>query len=53
LWFEEGGRLSDRQWRDALGVLRVRGDQIDHSYLERHAQAYGITDLLAKLLAER
>jgi len=52
LWFEAGGRVSDRQWRDALGVLRVRAGTLDLEYLQRHAGNQGLTDLLRKLLGE-
>lgn len=52
-WFEEGGRVSERQWRDALGVVRVRERDLDRTYLERHAEARGVAKLLAELLAEK
>jgi hypothetical protein len=52
VWFEEGGRVSERQWRDALGVVRVRGNALERAYLARAAAGYGLSDLLAKLLDE-
>lgn len=52
-WFVDGGGVSDRQWRDALGVLRVWDGKLDESYLDRTAFALGVGDLLAKLRAHR
>lgn len=52
-WFERGGRISDRQWSDVLGVLRVQGDALDFAYLRRWASELGLTDLLDRALAER
>ncbi len=50
LWFVEGGGVSDRQWRDIRGVVRVQGEALDRSYLERHAASHGILDLLHRAL---
>lgn len=49
MWFEEGGRVSDRQWRDMLGVVRVHRGKLDQRYLDEHARALGLGELLAKL----
>jgi hypothetical protein len=34
-WFERGGRVSERQWNDLVGVLRVRGPALDREYKTR------------------
>ena len=47
-----GGDLSDRQWRDALGIVRVQGPRLDRSYLRVNAPVLGVTDLLNRLLDE-
>ncbi|HMG23677.1 MAG TPA: hypothetical protein VK607_20225 [Kofleriaceae bacterium] len=52
LWFVEGGGVSDRQWRDIRGVVRVQGDALDRAYLERHATSRGVLDLLHRALNE-
>jgi len=52
LWFVAGGRVSDRQWRDIRGVVRVQGTALDRAYLERHAASRGLTDLLRQALDE-
>lgn len=50
MWFDQGARVSDRQWRDLLGVVRVNRAQLDREYLAGHARDLGLGDLLAKLL---
>jgi hypothetical protein len=52
LWYVEGGRTVDRQWRDAVGVARVRGGLLDRAYIERHAALVGVGDLVRALFAE-
>ena len=52
LWYREGGHVSDRQWRDALGVLQVQGERLDRAYLEEMAEELGISDLFEELLQE-
>jgi len=49
-WFRIGGEVSDRQWRDVLGVLKVQGERVDLMYLRRWAAALGVADLLEKVL---
>jgi len=52
-WFDRGGRTSERQWIDVLGVLRVQGDSVDVEYLRRWAGELGIANLLERALNER
>ena len=51
-WYELGGRVSDRQWGDVLGVLRVRGHALDLTYLRHWADELGIAGLLERALVE-
>ena len=50
VWFRKGGEVSDRQWHDVLGVIRVQGDRLDSAYLLEWAADLGVADLLAKAL---
>lgn len=45
-WFRRGGEVSDRQWRDVLGVMKLQGDALDHAYLADAASHVGLTDLV-------
>lgn len=47
-----GGEVSDRQWRDALGIARTQGPRLDRAYLARFAPAIGVEDLIDRLLHE-
>lgn len=53
LWFVEGGGVSDRQWRDVRGVIKVQGAALDRAYLERHAASHGVLELLHRALGEQ
>ncbi len=50
VWFRLGGEVSDRQWRDVLGLVRAAATGVDRAYLERWASELGVSDLLARAL---
>ena len=52
LWFREGGEVSERQWTDVLGILRVQGAGLDSAYLRRWAEVTGVSDLLDRARSE-
>jgi hypothetical protein len=52
VWFRLGGGVSERQWRDAAGVLRIQGDSLDSGYLDTWASRLGVRDLLEKAREE-
>lgn len=52
-WYRRGGEVSDRQWRDVLGVIRLQGNRLDRAYLAYGADTLGVTDLLDRVLAQQ
>jgi hypothetical protein len=51
-WFRRGGEVSERQWTDVHGVQRASGASLDRRYLGEGASELGVSDLLARALAE-
>ena len=49
-WYRESGGVSDRQWNDVLGVLKVQGPALDRAYLGEWARELKLADLLARAL---
>ncbi len=52
LWYRQGTEVSERQWRDVLGILRVAGRSLDGSYLSLWAGELGVADLLDRAFSE-
>jgi hypothetical protein len=51
-WYRMGGEVSDRQWRDILGVLKTRAGELDLAYLRNWAAELHVRDLLERALKE-
>lgn len=51
-WFELGGQVSERQWRDVVAILRVQAERLDGDYLDRVAEQVGLRALLDRARAD-
>lgn len=51
-WYRQGGEISERQWTDVLGVLKVQSKSLDRAYLLRWAVQLGVDDLLKRSLED-
>jgi len=51
-WYRLGGEVSERQWRDVLGVLKTQAGHLDKAYLQKWAGELGVEDLLSCALNE-
>ena len=49
-WYRLGNEVSERQWRDVLGILKVQGENLDFSYLHRFAKELEVEELLQRAL---
>lgn len=51
-WYRLGGEVSERQWRDVQGVLKVQAENLDYDYLEKWAIFRNVSDLLLRAVYE-
>jgi hypothetical protein len=51
-WYRAGNEVSDNQWNDVVGVLKIQGPAIDLAYLREWAAALELRDLLDRALEE-
>jgi hypothetical protein len=49
-WYQLGGEVSDRQWRDITSVIRL-AQGLEHGYLDEVAAQTGLTELLQRARA--
>ena len=52
-WYKLGNQISERQWNDILGVLKIQGESLDDDYLERWAELLEVSDLLRRAKQQR
>ena len=50
-WHRQGGGVSEHQWRDVLGILRVNRETLDFKDMEAAAESVGLGDLLTRARA--
>ena len=51
-WYRAGGQVSDRQWRDVIGILAVQSGRLDLEELRTAAEELGLSDLVERAIAE-
>ena len=51
-WYRLGNEISDRQWRDILGILKVQAGRLDLDYLRKWAVELKVADLPQRALIE-
>lgn len=51
-WYEIGNRISERQWLDVIGVIKVQHKNLDNGYLRKWGKDLGLLDLLIKAFHE-
>lgn len=52
LWYAEGSGVSDRQWYDLQGVLRLQAKTLDRDYLRLWADRLEVSELLQRAAEE-
>jgi hypothetical protein len=51
-WYRQGNCVSERQWNDVLGVLKVQQSALDKEYIRQWSATLGLTDLLVRAMAD-
>lgn len=46
VWYKLGNEISDRQWNDVLGIMKLQREQLDNAYLDTWADAIEVASLL-------
>jgi len=49
-WYRRGDEVSERQWRDVLGIFKVQADRLDLAYMRLWGEVLGVTDLVERAL---
>jgi hypothetical protein len=47
-WFQLGNEVSERQWSDVIGMLKIQKGVLDDAYLDQWSGALGVAELLAR-----
>jgi len=51
-WFKSGGEVSEKQWLDILGVIKIQFEKLDKDYLKKWAEQIDVFNLLEKSFSE-
>ena len=51
-WYVSGGEVSERQWLDVSGVIKVQAEFLDTTYLLRWSKDLGLHELLVRAFEE-
>lgn len=51
-WYEMGNRISEQQWLDVIGVIKVQQKNLDDGYLLKWGKDLGLLDLLTTAFQE-
>jgi hypothetical protein len=51
-WFAKSGSVSERQWRDVVGVMSVQRERLDVIYLRQWASRLGVLPSLERALTD-
>lgn len=51
-WYRLGGGVSERQWNDVTGVIKVQENSLDKAYMRYWASELGVEDLLGQAFHE-
>lgn len=52
VWYRMGGEVSERQWRDVMGMVKIQGERLDLEYMKQWAKELKVSDLLERALKE-
>jgi hypothetical protein len=52
VWYRLDQEVSDRQWGDVLGIIKVQGAALDHHYMDHWATSLGVRDLLIRAIQQ-
>lgn len=51
-WYKLDNRVSQRQWKDVIGVLQVQGKRLNFDYLKKTANRKDVFELLTQAIEE-
>ena len=49
-WYRQGGCVSERQWNDVIGILKIQQPSLDYDYMKHWAAILDLSELLQQAL---